>query len=165
MILFSIKKSGFPELKAFFSFIRVFIFLVFISTGAFQQAGAQPMAGENLLNSKEIRINKSDIQKLFNSKKGENISIQVLPGNEVFKLDLLILNHQNEGPKSGAIAARFILEKSEARLLANRKDREGKIVYWIAILPAAGDDAFKIKEETADSFILIKVAKGDIVSE
>jgi hypothetical protein len=78
---------------------------------------------------------------------------------------MLVLNHMNPGANSGAVSLRFVQGKEEFKLLVNRKERNGKLVYWLAILPAKGNIGFKMNAETKDEFVLVRVNRESIVSE
>jgi len=49
--------------------------------------------------------------------------------------------------------------------LMNRKERNGKLVYWMAILMSQGSEGFKLSQESKDEFILTRTSKSEIVTE
>lgn len=118
------------------------------------------------LNSKEIRLKKSEILRLFSLKSNDISSISIQSDQrEPLPVEISIINHLNPGEKSGAIAARLVLDKVESRLLLNRKDRREGLVYWIAILPDQSEVAYKLKQETRDEFVLVLVSKNEVVTD
>ncbi|HRH35177.1 MAG TPA: hypothetical protein PKY12_08950 [Catalimonadaceae bacterium] len=140
--------------------ILLWLFLT-VSFSAFSQTASS----DNFLKSKDIRIKKSEMLSLFSAKAGENKNIHFVTSNGVQNLEIRVLNHQNMGENSGAIAAKMVLEKTDVRLLVNRKLRNGKLIYWIAIMPSQGEVAFKLNDESAEEFVLVQVSKNEVVTE
>ena len=140
--------------------------VLLFSFGIILTASAQKSEGGNWSDKKEIEIQKSDVEQLFSSAKN-NTGFIGITGKQMAKSNLAytVINNQNQGPKSGALAISIKNGESNMRLLANRKERYGKLEYWIAILPAEGDFAFKLKEGTSKTFVLERVAKSDVITE
>jgi hypothetical protein len=115
--------------------------------------------------AKEIRLQINEVRQLFTSKKGDKTRLLLSVNEKSQQVELQVLNHLNPGEKSGALALRFLMENEEAKLLINRKVKNGKLVYWLAILPAQGTQGYKLETETGNEFVLVKVNKNLIVSE
>lgn len=117
-------------------------------------------------NAKEWRMNKNEVESLFSRK----ISDQILIGLQVDgkpgpSAEIVVNQHINQGEKSGALACGLTLDGQKARLLINRKERGGRLVYWMAVLPEKGEQGFKLKEDTGKEFILENVPVNQIVTE
>jgi len=161
---FTLSKKAFHPLSYGF-FLGLFLF-PFI--GINQNVMAQNSASETFLKAKELKLERKKVMEFFSLKKGDKTSISNSGKGEKSKQELLsvnILNHSSVGEKSGVIAATIALDKQEARLLMNRKERNGKIVYWIAILIPGSNEAFKLKEESKEEFILERTTKDQVVTE
>jgi hypothetical protein len=127
------------------------------------KGSAQDASFQNL---KEIHFSTASIQSLFDLKQGDAGKILFSDeANAKLHFSLSVLNHINKGENSGAIAAILTLGKEQARLLLNRKFRNGKLIYWLAILPEEGMEVFKLTEQGKEEFILTRSPKSDIVSE
>jgi hypothetical protein len=158
------------EIRRFVSFTRLkvknFIWFLLVLTPAVMSFHSHISLTEDLWQSKEIRFKKSEISQLFTLKSSEkatlNLSTDAIQSTSV---EIMVKNHVNKGAKTGALACQIKLGSQDGRFLLNRKDRGGKLVYWMAILPSKGNDGFKLKEETAVDYILEKVTKDQIVTE
>lgn len=119
-----------------------------------------------LAQAKEIRIKKSEIVRLFSLKANETTQIHLQKeGTRDIPVKILVINHVNPGSTSGAIAARLTIDDVGSRLLINRKEKKQVLVYWLAILPDKGDQAYKLTQETKEEFVLVQVSKNEIVTE
>jgi hypothetical protein len=158
------------EIRRFVSFARLklknFIWFLLVLAPAAMSFQGHFNLTEDLWQSKEIRFKKSEISQLFTLKSSEkatlNLSTDAIQSTSV---EIMVKNHVNKGAKTGALACHIKLGSQDGRFLLNRKDRGGKLVYWMAILPSKGNDGFKLKEETAVDYILEKVTKDQIVTE
>ena len=135
--------------------------LFLILAASFFAIYSSGMYAQGLQDEAEIRFGKAQIQQLFSLKKGSKTRLQIF-GKEA---EMLVLNHMNQSEKSGAIALIFTVDNSEAKFLINRKERNGKLVYWLAILPLQGKFGYKLESETKDEFVLVRVNRESIVSE
>ena len=140
--------------------------LILFGSGPFSILMAQNSASYSFLNDKEITFKKTTIEQLFELKSGAKSKVS-LSSDKTSKaeFDLTIMNNMNPGKKSGALSAIIAIGKEEARLLMNRKERNGKLVYWIAILMSKGSEGFKLSQESKDEFILTRTPKSEIVTE
>ncbi len=145
----------------------LFLFsLILFGNGPFSMIMAQNSESDLFLKNKEISIKKATIEQLFELKSGakSKVSLYSDKGSKT-EFDIEILNNMNPGQTSGALSAIISIGKEEARLLMNRKERNGKLVYWIAILMSQGSEGFKLLQESKDEFILIRIPKSEIVTE
>ena len=145
----------------------LFLFsLILFGNGPFSMLMAQNSASDQFLKGKEITFKKASIEQLFELKSGSKSKLS-LSSDKASKaeLDITILNNMNPGQRSGALSAIISIGKEEARLLMNRKERNGKLVYWMAILMNQGSEGFKLLQESKDEFILIRTPKTEIVTE
>ena len=145
----------------------LFLFsLILFGNGPFSMLMAQNSASDTFLNDKEITFKKATIEQLFELKSGAKSKVS-LSSDKTSKaeFDLTIMNNMNPGKKSGALSAIIAIGKEEARLLMNRKERNGKLVYWMAILLSQGSEGFKLSQESKDEFILTRTPKSEIVTE
>jgi hypothetical protein len=145
----------------------LFLFsLILFGNGPFSTLMAQNSSSALFLKDKEITFKKASIEQLFELKSGAKSKLS-LSSDKASKaeFDITIMNNMNPGQKSGAVSAIISLGKEEARLLMNRKERNGKLVYWIAILMSQGSEGFKLSQESKDEFILIRTPKTEIVTE
>lgn len=143
----------------------LFIGILFLfSTASFSQ-NSEPSNGAEKWNWSEVKLKKADVLNLFSLKPEEKGILEMVANQKPMATEILVSNHINMGENSGALACRIMLENQEARLLLNRKFRNGKLIYWMAILPQTGDHGFLIKEDTGEAFLLMKVSKDKIVTE
>jgi hypothetical protein len=154
--LLPLKKPGFfPDQFGVFLFCALFLLLAY-----------QPQIfAQSFEKTKEIRLDKQSAIQLFSLKKADKTSLRFFFDGSQKDLEMEVINHLNPGEKSGALALRLFLNKEEARLLFNRKERNGKLVYWLAILPASGEKAFKLEENEKNEFVLIQVDKDQVVTQ
>jgi hypothetical protein len=140
--------------------------LILFGSGPFSMLMAQNSASDTFLNGKEITFKKAVIEQLFELKGGSKSKLS-LSSDKISKaeFDITIMNNMNPGQKSGAVSAIISFGKEEARLLMNRKERNGKLVYWMAILMSQGSEGFKLSQESKDEFILTRTPKSEIVTE
>jgi hypothetical protein len=144
----------------FLFFLSVFC----LSINSFQ-VFAQSDQMTSFQNVRQIQFSKSTIQKLFDAEKVGKFNLAFkTEGKTEQMFDLKVLNHINKGEKTGAIAGLITLGKEQARLLLNRKERNGQLVYWIAILPSEGNEGFKLKS-SGEIFLLERTSTNDIVTE
>jgi hypothetical protein len=126
-------------------------------------AKAQEASFQNL---KEIHFSTASIHRLFDLKQGETGKLTFSDGaNAKLSFSLSVLNHINKGENSGALALILTFGKEEARLLMNRKFRNGKLVYWLAVLPTEGKEGFKLTGDGKSEFVLSRIPKSEVVSE
>ena len=152
-----IQKAGKPVL--------IFSLILFAS-GRMSMIQAQKSTSESSLKAREMTFEKAAIERLFGLKSGEKSKLS-LSADKASKadFDIRILNNMHPGEKSGAVAIIISFGKEEARLLMNRKDRNGKLEYWIAILPNQGTEGYTLSQETKSEFVLTRTPKDQIVTE
>ena len=140
--------------------------LILFGSGPFSKLMAQNSTSDTFLKGKEITFQKASIEQLFELKSGAKSKLS-LSSDKASKseFDITIMNIMNPGQKSGALSAIISIEKKEVRLLMNRKERNGKLVYWMAILMSQGSEGFKLVQESKDEFILTRTPKSEIVTE
>jgi len=145
----------------------LFLFsLILFGSGPFSMLMAQNSAAETFLKGKEITFKKAAIEQLFELKGGAKSKVSLSSDKTSnAEVDIIIMNNMNPGQKSGALSAIISIGKEEARLLMNRKERNGKLVYWMAILMSQGSEGFKLSQETKDEFFLTRTPKSEIVTE
>jgi len=145
----------------------LFLFsLILFGSGPFSMLMAQNSASDTFLKGKEITFKKAAIEQLFELKSGAKSKVShTSDKTSKAEFDITIMNNMNPGQKSGAVSAIISFGKEEARLLMNRKERNGKLVYWIAILMSQGSEGFKLSQESKDEFILTRTPKSEIVTE
>jgi len=161
---FALSKKAFYPLS--FGFFLGLFLVPFMGNN--QKIMAQNSASETFLNAKELKLERKKVMEFFSLKKGDKTSISSSGKGAKSKQEILsvnILNHSSVGEKTGVIAATIALDKQEARLLMNRKERNGKVVYWMAILLPGSNEAFKLKEESNGEFVLERTTKDQIVTE
>lgn len=140
--------------------------LILFGNGPFSMLMAQNSTSDLLLKGKEITFNKASIEQLFELKSGAKSKLSLSSDiASKAEFDINILNNMNPGQRSGAVSAIISIGKEEARLLMNRKERNGKLVYWMAILMSQGSEGFKLLQESKDEFILTRTPKSEIVTE
>jgi hypothetical protein len=145
--------------------ILIFTLVLFGTSGS-SLLQAQNAPSDSFFKEKEIRFSKASIELLFEMKNGTKSKL-VPSSDKVAKptVEITILNNMEPGKNSGALSAVISIGKADARLLMNRKVRNGKLEYWIVILLNEGTDGFKLTQESNGEFILTRTPKSQIVSE
>ena len=143
--------------------ILFFLSFFYLSWGNYQLFGQSDQLA-SFQSLKEIQFSKSEIQKLFIFNKAGKINLAFSGSGTASTFDVKILNHINRGEKTGAISGIITIGKEQARLLINRKERNGKLIYWMALLLQEGNEGFKLKS-SGDTFLLERTSKDEIITE
>jgi len=141
----------------------LFLFGFYLSFGNYQLFGQSDQLA-SFRSLKEIQFSKSEIQKLFEFNKAGRMSLAFSGSGTASTFDVKILNHLHRGEKTGAVSGIVTVGKEQARLLINRKERNGKLVYWMALLLQEGNEGFKLKF-SGDTFLLERTSKDEIITE